>query len=285
MAAERFSSYRLPEEETLKKEKALDSILEKHRNVLIAFSGGVDSTYLLYKAIQVLGKDRVLAVNLQSGLNRSIKPDMLINIAGKLDAELMVEKLDLLSNPLVKNNSRERCYHCKKDIYGELLKTAGVKGIEAVLDGSNADDPGDYRPGMKALKELGIITPLLDAGLSKKEIRELSAHAALPTWNQPATTCLATRFPYGTGLEKELLDRVYNAEKFLQSLLFSGDLRVRCHDDLARIEVSGEEFEKVIENRYKISSRLKALGFTHVTLNLDDFKSGSMNIFLDESDK
>lgn len=268
------------EERALKKEKALDNSIGSFKGALVAFSGGVDSTYLLYKALQVLGSKNVLAVNLQSGLNRSVSSNQLKTLAEQLEAELLVIKHDLLHEPMVKNNSKERCYYCKRVIFGELLNTAKKRGIAAVLDGTNADDTSDYRPGMKALKELGIKSPLLDAGMTKKEIRWLSKKAGLQTWDQPSTTCLATRFPYGTSIEPEMLNRVEQAEEFLRSLPLSGDLRVRCHNNLARVEVNAEEINRVLENREKISSRLKELGFTYVTLSLDDFSSGSMNVGL-----
>ncbi len=280
MANEMSSANLAFEERALKKEKTLENIIGSLKSAIVAFSGGVDSTYLLHKALQVLGSNKVMAVNLQTGLNRSTSLTHLKGLAEELKAELLVLEHGLLQEPMVKDNSKERCYYCKRSILGLLLNTAEERGIAAVLDGSNADDTMDYRPGMKALKELGIKSPLLEAGLTKNEIRWLSAKAGLPTWDQPATTCLATRFPYGTSIEPEMLNRVYQAEEFLRSLPLAGDLRVRCHNNLARVEVNAEEIDKVLENREKISSRLKELGFTYITLSLDDFSSGSMNMEL-----
>lgn len=268
-------------EETLAKEKSLEKRLGAFSSAVIAFSGGVDSTYLLYKAVEVIGTDRVLALTVESELTTLEEKVKAKEAAESINVKHKVIKLDLLSNPELRRNGPERCYICKKNIYGALLHLAGENSYSAVLDGSNADDTGEYRPGLQALKELKISSPLLEEGLGKEEIRYLSRQAGLATWNRPSAACLASRLPYGEELAPERLEKIAAAEEFLRQIGIANNLRVRCHGSLARIEVNREDFDLLLGSRKEIAIKLRSLGFIYSTLDLDGFQSGSMDRALD----
>lgn len=245
--------------------------------VLVAFSGGVDSTLLLKVARDVLG-DRVLAVIASS----ATYPDKEIRearaLARALKARHRLIHTEELENPEFVKNPPLRCYYCKQELFSTLKAIAREEGIPFVLDGQNADDRGDFRPGAKAGRELGVRSPLKDAGLSKQDIRTLSRHLNLPTWDKPSLACLASRFPYETAIEIKSLKRVGSAEDFLRRLGF-GQLRVRHHGDIARIELTPGDLARAAapELRDKIAARLKKLGYLYVTLDLGGYRTGSMN--------
>lgn len=266
--------------------KKLEEYLINLKKVLIAFSGGVDSTFLLKVCLDVLGKENVLAVTARSSTYPSRELEEAKELAKSLGANHEIIVSEELEVPGFSENPPERCYYCKKELFGKLVKIARERGFNFVLDGSNADDAGDFRPGMKAKDELGVKSPLKEAGLTKDEIRALSQKMGLPTWNKPSFACLASRFPYGERITGEKLDRVGRAEEILRGLGFS-QYRVRNHVDLARIEVLPEEIERFFERslREKVVAEFKKLGFVHVSLDLTGYRTGSMNEGLKEEEK
>ncbi|MDN5331812.1 MAG: pyridinium-3,5-biscarboxylic acid mononucleotide sulfurtransferase [Tepidanaerobacteraceae bacterium] len=255
-------------------------------SVIVAFSGGVDSTFLLKVCLDVLGKENVLAVTARSSTYPARELKEAKELAGSFGANHEIIVSEELEVPGFSENPPERCYYCKKELFGKLIKMARERGFNFVLDGSNADDTGDFRPGMKAKDELGVISPLKEAGLTKAEIRTLSQKMGLPTWNKPSFACLASRFPYGERITEEKLNRVGKAEDLLNELGFI-QYRVRSHADLARIEVSPEEIERFFERslREKVVAEFKKLGFVYVSLDLTGYRTGSMNEGLKEEEK
>lgn len=267
-------------QELLKKEKQIEELLAGLDRVLIAFSGGVDSSYLLAKAVQVKGSEQVMAVTVKSALSPPGEVEEAARFALKLQVRHFVLNIDLTGDRDISANTAERCYFCKNKIFGKLTEIANTKSFKVILDGSNADDLADYRPGMRAIRELGIRSPLLEVSLGKAGIRELSKKAGLKTWNKPAAACLATRFPYGEKLDTARLRQVAEAEKYLRLMGIKEDLRVRCHGNLARIEVNKSDMKWIMARREDISARIRDFGFLYVTLDLKGFKSGSMNRLL-----
>ncbi len=261
----------------MEKEKQLDERLKSYESALIAFSGGADSTYLLSRALGALGRTGVLAVTVGSEMIPPSEIEEAAALAGRLRARHLVLPVDVLRIPEIKANSQRRCYVCKRMIYGKLLSLAEARGFSVVLDGSNYDDRSVHRPGLQALRELEISSPLLEVLLTKNEIRELSAREGLSTWDKPAAACLASRFPYGVELNGEKLQKAAAAERFLQQLGVKHELRVRCHGDLARIEVDEAGRDLLIARREQVVKKLRSLGFLHVTLDLGGFQSGSMD--------
>ena len=259
------------------KQMHLSKLLGKYDSALVAFSGGVDSTYLLYRAVEIIGRDNVTAVTVDSELILPKEAEKAQRLAESLNVKHSLLKPDLLSVEAIKNNDPKRCYYCKKLIYSELLRLAANTGRAVVMDGTNADDLGEYRPGLKALKELGVVSPLMEAGLVKEEIRFLSRKAGLVNWDQPAAPCLATRFPYGQKVTAEGLQKIILAESFLREQGVTNNLRVRCHDNLARIEVEQQDLSLIFQKRKTVIKALKSYGFSYVTLDLDGFSSGSMD--------
>ena len=259
------------------KESALTERIKAARKLAVAFSGGVDSTYLLYKAREVLGDD-ALAVSVRSQVLTEEEFGRTVSFCDKIGAKQEVIDFDVFSVEDFANNPPDRCYHCKKKIFESVLDSARKHGIEQVADGSNVDDQGDYRPGMHALKELGIVSPLKEAGLTKADIRYLSKEAGLDTWDHPSAACLASRFAYGEKITTEGLSRVASAEKFIRGLGFMG-IRVRVHGDIVRIEVRDTDIAEISSEpvRRKVSEELKRLGFKYVTMDMDGYRTGSMN--------
>ena len=244
-------------------------------SVLIAFSGGVDSTFLLKTAVLELG-DKAVAVTAGTVFIPSREQEEAADFCRQEEIRQIVVSPHILSVERVAENPPDRCYLCKKALFSRFLEEAAALGIPYVAEGSNLDDMGDYRPGMKAVAELGILSPLRDAGLGKQEIRTLSREMGLPTWDKPSYACLASRFAYGETITPGKLSMVEQAEEMLRSLGLR-QLRVRLHGDLARIEVPSEEIPFLAEKREAVSRSLRALGFRYATLDLEGFASGSMN--------
>ncbi|HEY8889170.1 MAG TPA: ATP-dependent sacrificial sulfur transferase LarE [Clostridium sp.] len=254
-------------------------------SVAIAYSGGVDSTFLLKVAADVLG-DKVIAITAKSTTYPEREFKEAVKYIGDIGAKHIVIISEELEIEGFAKNPIDRCYFCKKELFSKVRKVADDNNINAVLDGSNADDVSDYRPGMKAANELKVISPLKDAGLTKDNIRELSKKLGLPTWNKPAFACLSSRFPYGNEITVEKLSMVERAEQFLMDLGFR-QIRVRHHGDIARVEVNAEERNKFfdIELMDKVANELKSFGFKYVTLDLLGYRTGSMNEVLSEKEK
>ena len=258
--------------------QALKEYISSLGSAAIAFSGGVDSTLLLKVAHDVLG-DKVLAVTIDSSFIPARELDESKSFCEGHNISHKIIHVDELSIPGVKENNPDRCYLCKKALFTRILETARENNIANVVEGSNLDDLGDYRPGLKAIEELGIKSPLRFAGLNKSEIRRLSHELKLKTWDKPSFACLASRFPYGEIITVKKLHMVEQAE---QILLESGfrQFRVRLHgENLARIEILPEDFAKILDDdmRSKIYDSLKALGFDYAALDLKGYRTGSMN--------
>lgn len=260
------------------KRSVLEKDLQELQRVLVAYSGGVDSSLLLACAQNVLGEN-VLAVTLVSPLMTEEE----IQNAARFAKELGVNHLQLevphLEIKDIVANSPDRCYHCKKAGLKALKDLAYQKGIPWVVEGSNAEDLLDYRPGYKAVQELGVGSPLAQAGLSKKDVRRLARQLNLPQWDKPASPCLATRIPYGTTITPERLERVRQAEIYLRHLLGTSELRVRDHGDVARLEIPPTHFSRLMANpnNQDTYQELKKLGYAYVALDLLGYRQGSMN--------
>jgi uncharacterized protein len=261
------------------KYRRLQEIFRSFPSVLVAFSGGVDSTLVLKVALDVLGRDKVLAVTAVSDTSARHEREEAVALAELLGAEHLVVASNEMALPDFVRNPPERCYICKKSRFTDLVALAKEKGFSFVVDGENADDHKDYRPGSKATRELGVRSPLSEAGLTKDEVRSISRSLDLPTWNRQSYACLASRIPYGTPLTPETLQQVDAAEDFLRSLFPGVQIRLRHHGELARIEVHPQAIPVVAseEARKAILSRLKQLGFLYVTLDLEGYAMGSLN--------
>lgn len=245
------------------------------KSVAVGFSGGVDSTFLLKAAVETVGESAFAVIGRLASLQRA-EYESAVGFCTENGIRYAVLDINELENEEFCKNSPDRCYICKKSIFSRIKSYAESQGCTYVIEGTNADDINDYRPGMKALSELGIKSPLRELGFTKKEIRMLSQEFGLPTWNKPSLACLSTRIPYGDRITEEKLRMAEEAEMFLHSLGLS-QLRVRVHSDTARIEVSPDEFMTVINDRVKITEKLRQIGFSYAALDLLGFRSGSLN--------
>ena len=267
------------------KYQVLKNNMKKRESAAIAFSGGVDSTFLVKVAHEVLG-DKMIAVTATS----STYPERELKEAIKYAKDMGVKHLIISSEELdiegFASNPTNRCYYCKKELFTKINAIAKENGVEYVFDGSNIDDDGDYRPGMQAARELEVVSPLKEAKLTKDDIRELSKELGLPTWNKPAFACLSSRFPYGNEITAPKLKMVDEAEQFLLDMGIR-QVRVRHHGEIARIEVAPEERVQFfdVEVMDRIGERFKEIGFTYVTLDMLGYRTGSMNEVLTAEEK
>jgi uncharacterized protein len=261
----------------------LEALLTPLRRVVLAFSGGVDSTFLL----AVLSKDperKVLAVTALSPTH----PQQEREEARRLAQQFSVEHREITGDEIhleaFRDNSPDRCYHCKKHLFSKIHEIRGREGLDVVLDGSNVDDLSDFRPGLRALEELGVRSPLQEAGLTKADIRALSQGMGLRTWNKPSLACLASRIPYGTEITEEALTRIDHCEAFLLERV-QGSVRVRYHGNLARVEVEPSAIPELIRHGEAVVRFFKEQGFAYVTVDLEGYRTGSMNEVLEREQK
>jgi len=264
-------------EDLRSREAALFDRLRQLPSLIVAYSGGVDSAFLAWAASRALG-DRALSVTADSASYPERHRQMAIAIAGQFGFTHEIIRTAELERPEYRANHTDRCYHCKDELFTELARMANERGIAAVADGSNADDRGDYRPGRRAAKEHGIISPLDEAGLSKADVRELSREAGLPTWDEPASACLSSRIPYFSEVTEEKLRVIERAEEAVRALGFRV-LRVRHHGEIARLEVARDEMARLFDPDIgrRIDQALRELGFRHVTVDLRGYRLGSLN--------
>jgi len=266
------------------KYKLLGENIKKLGKVLVAYSGGVDSTFLLKVCADNLGSKNVLACISIGPLLPKRQLDNAIAMAKDMQVAVETVETNEISDAVFYANKADRCFHCKSSLFKILNNIAKEKGYDAVLCGSNLDDYDDYRPGNKAVKVFNVRCPLAEAQLTKNEIRQLSRKLNLPTADIPASPCLASRISYGMEITEKKLKQVEQAEEYLRDLGFA-EFRVRLHDKVARIEVHEKDIAKIVENRKGIVKKLKALGFKYVSVDLEGFRSGSLNEMLSQEEK
>jgi uncharacterized protein len=255
----------------------LRAIMREMGQVVIGYSGGVDSTLVMKVAHDVLG-DRAVIVTGDSEAFPQGEVDAALEVAADMGVQVTRVRTHELANPLFAVNTSNRCYHCKTELFTELRTVADERAIPWIADGSHADDgkPGDHRPGLRAADERDVRSPLREAGMTKADVRALALHLGVPNWDKPSFACLSSRFPYGTHITAELLAQLDDCEKYLRDLGFR-QFRVRHHDTVARIEVEPQDIVRVVELREQIFRHFKELGYTYVTLDLEGYRSGKMN--------
>jgi pyridinium-3,5-biscarboxylic acid mononucleotide sulfurtransferase len=268
---------------TAEKYQALLERVEDLGSVLVAYSGGVDSTLLAFATHAVLG-DHCKAVLATSDTYPERETVLARQLAGTLGFTLLEVETSELADPRFSANAPDRCYHCKTELFGLLQQVANVHGLTHVADGSNADDLSDHRPGRRAASEYRVVSPLADVGLTKAEIRSLASELGLPNWDKPSMACLASRFPYGEAITDSGLARVAAAEDALVALGI-GQFRVRAHGDTARVEVAPAELDAAWAQRELIAEAIRAAGFTYATLDLTGYRTGSMNEVLSDDER
>ena len=265
-------------EELQNKYNKLIDELKNCGRLAVAFSGGVDSAFLVYAAHEALGDNllAVTAVTQSYPQHEAADAAKILKNYGVRHAQINVDQLSI---PGFCENGAERCYYCKRALFGAIMAEANKRGITLVADGANTDDENDYRPGMRATAELGVLSPLRQAGFSKQDIRDASKALDIFTWDKPSYACLASRIPYGEKITAEKLAMVEKAEQALLDMGFK-EMRVRCHGNIARIEVAENDFEKAMAQRKEIAAAVKAAGFMYAALDLEGFRSGSLNAAL-----
>lgn len=261
--------------DSISKLEQLKVNLKNMGSVAIGFSGGVDSSFLLKVASDVLGNN-VLAITVNSTFHPKRELSGAVRFAQQMNAHHIVIDVDMDEIKDIRENPENRCYFCKKHFFSKIKDVAKQENIPYVLDASNYDDLQDYRPGMKALERLGVVSPLVDVGLGKNEIRDLSKQMDLDTWDKPAFPCLASRFPYGVEITKSRLEQVEKAELFLHSLDLK-QFRVRYHNEIARIEVNKNNFQQILMHSDEIVKKFKELGFKYIALDIEGYRTGSLN--------
>ena len=258
------------------KRDTLVRLIRECESLVIGYSGGVDSVFLAKVALDVLGRDRVLAVTGKSDSLASWMEWTAREVAERFDIPWLEIETDEVSDPRYAANPSNRCYFCKSELWAKLVVVARERGLATVADGSNADDVGDHRPGALAANENGVRSPLLEAGLTKAEIRAWSRELGLPTWDQPAAPCLASRIPYGLAVTPERLRRIERAELAMRDLGFR-DFRVRYHDDTARLEIHPRELAAAVEGYARLHEAVRAAGFATVALDVEGYRRGALN--------
>lgn len=277
MGKPQLESYKIGHAPAEEKELALRRLMREMKRVLVAYSGGVDSAYLALTATRELGADAVCFLGISPSVSQEQREEA-ARTAREFNFNFRTVETEEIENPLYQANPANRCYHCKTELYGKLSVIAQNEKIDFILDGTNADDIGDYRPGKAAAQEKGVRSLLVEVGLTKREIRDLSRAQNLSTWDKPASPCLSSRIAYGVPVTIERLSKVERGEAFLRAEGFR-EFRVRVHDQIARIEIAPAEMARAlnIEMAEKFAARFRELGFKYVTLDLNGYRSGAMN--------